>query len=193
MIYHPFSDELAAAMMQPHVDMFVAVEAFVPSGVVRVHTGVGMIVVNGQLYTGVGTLGQIGAVREDGSTSPHEFTLSLSLLEAGMVALALNEIVVGSKTNVYVGAYKNGVVTASNVLASGEITASSATAGDENVWTLTVADELAAWDRICADRWTDESHSARRMLDRFFRFAGQMAERAISWGSKHDAPPFIYK
>ncbi|MEQ4986178.1 hypothetical protein ABN080_01680 [Proteus sp. fly-1089] len=43
------------------------------------------------------------------------------------------------------------------------------------------------------DRFTDESWSSRRQGDRIFRYVAQMAERAIYWGSKKDAPAFIYK
>lgn len=192
-MFHPFSDDVAKALAQPHVDVIIGVEVFAPTGVVRVHTGTGKQVMAGQLFLGVGTLGAIGQIKEDGSTTPKEFTLSLSLLEAGIVALALNEQVVGSKVNLYIGVVFNGKVTASNRLISGEVMASAAKGGNENLWTLTVADEMASWDRIPPDRYTDESHSARRGGDRFFRYVGQMAERVIAWGSRSDAPAFIYK
>lgn len=192
-MFHPFSDDVAAAMTQPHVDVIVGVEVFAPTGTVRVHTGTGKQVMAGQLFLGVGTLGAIGQIKEDGSTTPKEFTLSLSLLEAGIVALALNEQVVGSKVNLFIGVVRNGAVVASNRLISGEVSASTAKGGDENLWTLTVAGEMAAWDRIPADRYTDESQMARRGGDRFFRYIGQMAERVIAWGSRSDAPAFIYK
>ena len=42
-------------------------------------------------------------------------------------------------------------------------------------------------------RNTDESHRRLHPDDRFFRYQNEMADRSIYWGSKKDAPGFIYK
>ena len=57
MMYHPYTQSIINDLASGHVEMGFAVEIMAPSAPVRVHTGVGEVVINGQLYVGLGSLG----------------------------------------------------------------------------------------------------------------------------------------
>ena len=61
------------------------------SGWVRVHTGVGSRVYNGQTYLGIGELGSIGRVRENASQSGNRTTLSLVVRDPSLLREVMNE------------------------------------------------------------------------------------------------------
>lgn len=193
MMYHPLSSAMAQALSKPHVELAYAAYVEAPSGDVRVHSGIGELVINSQLFSGLGTLGSISPQKMDGGTEAKQLNLSLSLIDSAMVAMALNESVVGSYTEIYLVAMnQDGSIDEAQVFFAGKISSVSAVIGDENQVTYSCANELDEWDKTPADRYTDDSHQQRYPGDRFYRYTAQMSERTITWGSKTDAPAFIY-
>lgn len=195
MMYYPFNSALVAELAKPHVELGFAVEVITPGGdIIRVHTGVGEVVVGGEIYLGLGTLGSISQQKIDGGTSPKDLNLTLSLIDSQMMALALNERVVGGSVKIAICAFaEDGSVAAAATAYTGSITGVSAITGDENTVTYSCANEMNEWDKVCSWRYNDDSHQQRYPGDRFFRYTGQMAERTIAWGSRRDAPGFIYE
>ena len=53
MMYHPYTQSIINDLAAGHVEMGFAVEIMAPSAPVRVHTGVGQVVINGVLYLGL--------------------------------------------------------------------------------------------------------------------------------------------
>lgn len=193
MIYHPYSQSIINDLAAGHVEMGFAVEIMAPSAPVRVHTGVGEVVINSQLYLGLGSLGSISPSKADGGTSPKDITLSLSLIDSAMLALALNERMVGSRVNIVMFTYgADGQVKSTAVAFAGKITSVSAVTGDENTVNYSCANELEGWQQISSWRLTEDSHLLRNPGDHGLRYVGQTSERTIYWGSRTDAPPFIY-
>ena len=193
MMYHPYSQSIINDLASGHVEMGFAVEIMAPSAPVRVHTGVGEVVINSQLYLGLGSLGSISPSKSDGSTSPKDITLSLALIDSSMLALALNEKMVGSQVQIIMFTYgADGQVKSTAVAFAGKITSVSAVTGDENTVNYSCANELEGWQSICSWRYTEDGHLLRYPDDHCFRYVGEMSERTIYWGSKSDAPPFVY-
>lgn len=193
MIYHPYTQSIINDLASGHVEMGFAVEIMAPSAPVRVHTGVGEVVINGELYLGLGSLGSISPSKSDGSTSPKDITLSLALIDSSMLALALNEKMVGSQVQIVMFTYgADGQVKSTAVAFAGKITSVSAVTGDENTVNYSCANELEGWQSICSWRYTEDSHLLRYPDDHGLRCVGEMSERTILWGSRSDAPPFVY-
>lgn len=193
MMYHPYTQSIINDLASGHVEMGFAVEIMAPSAPVRVHTGVGEVVINGQLYIGLGSLGSISPSKSDGSTSPKDITLSLALIDSSMLALALNEKMVGSQVQIVMFTYgADGQVKSTAVAFAGKITSVSAVTGDENTVNYSCANELEGWQSICSWRYTEDSHLLRYPDDHGLRCVGEMSERTILWGSRSDAPPFVY-
>lgn len=194
MLAHPFSDSVVEAMMQPHVIMAYAVELHLPSGISRAHSGTGELVINGHTFLGVGQFGEIGGAREEsGSFSAYSVDLTLSGLETSLVGQSINERMRGRMGRVYVAVLgEDGKLLAADLLFSGRIVSHQVATGEENAVRVTLADRFEDWQRANPDRYTDESQQTRHPGDRIFRYVAQMAERAIYWGSKKDAPGFYY-
>lgn len=194
MLFSPFSDELLSAMEQPNVGLVLAAEIDFPSGVTRVHTGTGTVIINGQTFVGVGTLGDVGSVTEENSTSSSTMSMALSGLDMSLVGETLNEEVIGCDVVCYLAVMNDrGVVTGANVLFEGFITDTSLQAGQQNALSYVIANVFERWSQGLPDRYTDESQQRLHPGDRFFRYVAQMAERSIFWGSKKDAPGFTYE
>lgn len=194
MLFSPFSDDLLSAMEQPNVTLVLAAEIHFPSGVTRVHTGTGVVIINGQTFLGVGTLGDVGSITEENSTSSSTMSMALSGLDMSLVGETLNEEVIGCSVICYIAVMNEvGTISASNVLFEGFITDTSLQAGRQNALSYVVANVFERWQQGLPDRYTDESQQRLHPGDRFFRYVAQMAERSIYWGSKKDAPGFTYE
>lgn len=194
MLFSPFSDDLLSAMEQPNVALVLAAEIDFPSGITRVHTGTGTVIINGQTFLGVGTLGDVGSVTEENSTSSSTMSMALSGLDMSLVGETLNEEVIGRNVICYLAVMNDqGVVTGTNVLFEGFITDTALQAGQQNALSYVIANVFERWSQGLPDRYTDESQQRLHPGDRFFRYVAQMAERSIFWGSKKDAPGFTYE
>lgn len=194
MLFSPFSDDLLSAMEQPNVALVLAAEIDFPSGITRVHTGTGTVIINGQTFLGVGTLGDVGSVTEENSTSSSTMSMALSGLDMSLVGETLNEEVIGRNVICYLAVMNDqGVVTGANVLFEGFITDTALQAGQQNALSYVIANVFERWSQGLPDRYTDESQQRLHSGDRFFRYVAQMAERSIFWGSKKDAPGFTYE
>lgn len=194
MLFSPFSDTLLDAMEQPNVSLVLAAEIDFPSGVTRVHTGTGVVVINGQTFLGVGTLGDVGSVTEENSTSSSTMSMALSGLDMSLVGETLNEEVIGRNVVCYIAVMNDqGNVIAANILFEGFITDTALQAGQQNALSYVISNVFERWSQGLPDRYTDESQQRLYPGDRFFRYIAQMAERSIFWGSKKDAPGFSYE
>lgn len=194
MIYHPLSDEMVKAI-NDDCYLVVAAKLDLKSGVTCVHTGTGNLIIAGEVYQGVGQLGAIESVKEGLSTSPTQLLLSLSGFDSKLVGEVLNERSRGRDVRLMLVAIDedNGQPMLADVIFAGQIANLSVTTGEENKIGLTVSNRFERWSIGLPDRFTDESWSKRHNGDRMFRYVAQMAERSIYWGSKKDAPAFIYK
>lgn len=194
MLINPFSENVAAAMSDPLVNLIVATEIVFDSGTTRVHSGTGTVILNGNPYLGVGVLGQIGEVKEQNTTSPTQISLTLAGIDTSMVSIFLNENCVGKFVSVFVGVLDDNFnVVDADLIFKGKIRDTALLAGANSAINLTVSNVFEDWALGQSWRYNDESQRKKNGDDRIFRYVSQMADRSIYWGSKKDAPPFIYK
>lgn len=194
MIYHPFSDGMVNAINEGCY-LVAAAKLDLKSGVTCVHTGTGNLIIAGEVYQGVGQFGSIESVKEGLSTSPTQLLLSLSGFDSKLVGEVLNERSRGRDVRLMLVAIneEDGKPMLADIIFAGQIANMSVATGEDNSIGLTVSNRFERWSLGLPDRFTDESWSKRHNGDRIFRYVAQMAERAIYWGSKKDAPAFIYK
>lgn len=193
MITNPFSQTVAEAMAKPHVVMVLAAAIYFDSGTSYVHTGVGEILIDGNIFIGIGDLSEVGSVKEQNTTSASQVALTLSGLSQFLLATSLNEPVVNRRITTYVAVLDEfHTSVAWNVLSKGVVTSTQAVLGEENAVTYNISNVFEKWSKGRPYRYTDESHQKRHPADRFFRYISQMAERSLFWGSKKDAPGFRY-
>lgn len=194
MLINPFSQTVAQAMMGELVNLIVACEIVFDSGVTRVHSGTGFVILNGESYSGIGILGQVGAVKEQNTTSPTQLNLTLAGLDTSMLSIFLNENCVGKFVSMRVAALDDDFnVLDSDLVFKGKIRDTAVLAGKNSAINVTVSNIFEEWANGKSWRYTDESQRKKNNDDRIFRYVSQMSDRSIYWGSKKDAPPFTYK
>ncbi|HHJ1257183.1 TPA: hypothetical protein ACQFML_003034 [Proteus mirabilis] len=193
MKYHPFSNDMVKAINEGYY-LVVASRLDLKSGVVRAHTGVGNIIIAGEIYQGVGQFGAIESVGENMTTSPQQLIMKLSGFDSSLIGEVMNERVRGRNAQLMLVALNEEAKPAlAEVLFAGQISTIGVTTGEENEIAVTVSNRFERWSYGLPDRFTDKSWSKRKKGDRIFRYVAQMADRAIYWGSKKNAPAFIYK
>ncbi|HGN0718299.1 hypothetical protein [Proteus mirabilis] len=193
MKYHPFSNDMVQAINEGYY-LVAASRLDLKSGVVRAHTGVGNIIIAGEIYQGVGQFGAIESVGENMTTSPQQLIMKLSGFDSSLIGEVMNERVRGRNAQLMLVALnEEAKPTLAEVLFAGQISTIGVTTGEENEIAVTVSNRFERWSYGLPDRFTDESWSKRKKGDRIFRYVAQMADRAIYWGSKKNAPAFIYK
>ncbi|UNH32260.1 hypothetical protein [Moellerella wisconsensis] len=193
MIYHPFSNKMIQAI-NGGCYVVIAAKLDLKSGITRVHTATGNLVIAGEVYQGVGQFGAIETVSEENTTSPQQLILSLSGFDSSLLGDVMNERSRGRDVRLMMVALnEDGQPILAEVLFAGQISNIGVSVGDTCEIAVTVSNRFERWSQGLPDRFTDESWQKRHRGDRVFRYVAQMAERAIYWGSKKDAPTFIYK
>lgn len=191
MLFSPFSNEMIDAMAQDNIIMCIAAEIYFDSGVSRLHSGQGLLNIDGNQYIGVGTIGKTGTVSEENSPTPTKMSLVLSGLDNNLLSTAMLEKCIGKNVNVYLVVLDEfHEVKVSNLLYRGFITESSIVAGSTCGISYVVSNVFEKWASGLTDRFTDQSHKSRHNGDRVLRYISQMTDKSIYWGSKKDAPPF---
>ncbi|WP_422101916.1 hypothetical protein [Vreelandella sp.] len=193
----PFSDQVVAMLAKPTVRMVYAAELDFRDGVARAHTGTGQLVIEGHTYEGIGAFGGVSSTQEQlNSASPMAVTLTLSGLDAPLVASTLQDRCRGRAGKLMLVAYDDAGNYAADILFSGKMDAAAMSYGgseDDNAISVTITDRMIDWQRGGTERWTDENHRARHQDDRFFFAVAQLSDWPIYWGGKRDAPSFSYR
>lgn len=186
----PFSQAVIDIMSSDAFTMMHAAELDFKDGMVRAHTGTGTLVINGETFGGVGTLGSVSAARETNDASgPLSIDLVLSGLDADIVKDTMVDRCRGRPGRVYIVVMDRDGNQAADILFSGRMDAAKFTFDkDDSSITVPLVDRMAEWDRRNVKRWTDENHQLRHPGDRFFKAVSQVSEWPIRWGTGKGIP-----
>ncbi|WP_404603702.1 hypothetical protein [Raoultella planticola] len=193
MITADLSEEVAYYLAQGNVNLALATEIEFNSGISRYHSATGQIEIGGEIFYGTGQLGDCSVINEENNTSDQQINLTLNGLNNELVAIALNEKVVGRRVTCYIVVFDDDYTAmAYNIIYVGKIAQPALSAGGTCAISYNVGNIFQEWSKSKPYRFTDESHVKDHPGDRIFRYVGQMSERSIYWGSKKDAPGFTY-
>jgi hypothetical protein len=177
--------DLTNALAAENVTPVLFAELDFSSGFLRVHTGVGTLVVESNNYTGVGTLGQVETIEESTELQSYGLRLSLSGIPNTLIGIALTEHYQGRALRVLVGALDvNHVLIASPVLVfAGRMDNMQITLGPESASiSLNAENRLIDWDRPRIRRYNNSDQQAEYPGDLGFEFAEQMVNKTLFWG-----------
>jgi hypothetical protein len=173
---------LLAALLQPLAQPYLAVEILFDSGAVRLWTGHGNLVIDGQTYTGSGMLLSFSDVQETGDLSARDMTVTLSGIDSAMIALALAEPFQGRRARVLQGAV--GVSDVVEVFDGIVNTMPIRDGAASCVISVQLDSKLVTLRRPRLRRLTDEMQRARYPDDTFLSFVASLVTAEIPFGRK---------
>jgi len=182
----------ADLLAQHHVEMINLVELDWPTGMVRLHSGIGPVKYAGNEYQGVGQLGSIDSLSDTGEVGDTGLSLTLSGLDAALVASVIDDDAVGCAGRVYLGVLdEHQRLLDANVipLFAGTAKRTPVRQGENPQITVELVSDSIAHNQRAGDRYTDNCQQRRHPGDRFFRYSEVMADKPFYWGSKKDGLP----
>lgn len=173
---------ILTALAQPEVEPFYAVEIDLDSGPLRLWTGYGDRTIEGNTYTGGGTLMSIEGLEEVADLSAKNITLTLSGMPAEVISLALQEPYQRRKVRVLWGVRDvSDFVEVFSGSLNQMVIEDSAESGTISV---TVDSKLVELERASNRRYTSESHKSRYATDTFFDFVADIQDKGVRFQPK---------
>jgi len=173
---------ILTALAQPEVEPFYAVEIDLDSGPLRLWTGYGDRTIDGNTYTGGGTLMSIEGLEEVADLSAKNITLTLSGMPAEVISLALQEPYQRRKVRVLWGVRDvSDFVEVFSGSLNQMVIEDSAESGTISV---TVDSKLVELERASNRRYTSESHKSRYATDTFFDFVADIQDKGVRFQPK---------
>jgi len=176
------------------IEPFFAVELnFDDAQVLRLWTGIGNATIDGNTYTGTGTLLDISAVEETTEIAVRGATLTLTAVPSDVISLALSEPYQGRVCNMYFGVVSGSTYSNLTEIFSGYMDEMNIDEGAEfSTIELKVENKLIDLERARVARYTSQYQKSIYPNDRGFDFVEDIQLKEILWGtsgnSQIDAP-----
>jgi hypothetical protein len=176
----------AAASQADAIAPIALVKLEFSSGDVRLHTWLGDITFDGEVYTGAGALAFIGPIDEDSDLTRNTLEMGLRGLPSDIVSIALNENFQGRPATVYVGYLETDAMELAGPPAEFgyKMDYPTISVGKECQVRLVVEDEFAVLDKARTRRYNNADQQAQYPGDRGLEFVEQTVEKQIFWGQK---------
>ena len=174
------SETLYSALTGPNVELYNAIFLDLASGPLRLWSGFGDRTINGQTYTGSGSLLQISQISENSELNATGMQLTLSGMNQTLISAALQENYQGRQAQVFLGE-----ISVADVVTSfdGLMDVMTITHNSEDVVVeLTLESKLITLQRPNARRYTQANHALRHPNDTFFDFTASLTDKQIAWG-----------
>ena len=169
------------------------VEMLFDSGPIRLWTGIGDLVFEGNTFTGAGTLGDMSSVQESMALRANGMIFTYAGASQAMLDVAKSENIQGRTVNTWVALFA-----AAHALMGDPFkvhsgladTIQASDAGDESVITLSVEGHLVDLKRPLERRfYSDEDQQREFPDDRFYEFGEDLLDKTIFWGRRRLDPP----
>ena len=165
--------------------LFFAVKAEFDTDTIRLWTGIDDITVDGETYTGAGSLLAVGDIEDTMEVKSTNCTFTLSGMDKTVLDLALSEDIQNRKITLLMGYLSGGgnVSAGEIVLFSGRMT--NLTISDEtNGMTVAINAEnrLVDLNRPCNLRYTQQSQQIISSGDTGFKYVMAIQDKPVEWG-----------
>jgi len=155
------------------------------SGPVRVWTGYGNFVLDGDTYAGVGTFGNISPISESTGVRANGIELSLSGIPAEVVSLVLSEPYRGRPVSLKMAVLDASlavIADAVEVFAGRIDTMSLNDSGETSVVTIAAESRLIDLERPRETRYTDEEQQRLFPGDLGLEYVAGLQDKELPWG-----------
>jgi hypothetical protein len=172
---------ISSAMLRPAL----FVQASFVSGPIYVWSGIGPIAWNGQVWTGVGTLGNVSTIEEGSTVSAKGVTLTLSGIDPTLLTDVLGEFQAGLPALVYLGVFDDtGALIADPVCCfSGRMDQPTIDiSGTAATIAINCENRLVEMNMSVERRYTDEDQQLDYPGDLGFQFVNGIQDSQIYFG-----------
>lgn len=172
-----------AALSAEHVTACHLVEMGFASGLIRVTDAAHSLSWDGNLYTGLGNLGQIDEIKETATGEVTGLRFQIAGPLSGYVSIALGEHVQGAPVTVRVAFFnETHVVVRAPIEWLGRVdTMTVADTPDNAIIQVTAESRVTDWQRPKERRHNLEDHHIEYPSDMFYEFLPTMVEKEIVW------------
>lgn len=178
-----FLAQLSSSSLKP----FYAFKAEFAEGDLRLWTGLGEITINSEVYTGSGSLLSIGAVEETAEIRATNLNVTLSGLDASILAASLNANYQNRTFTAFLGMLNESYALVNNIyqLFQGRMDAMTINdTGNEINITLSVESRLIDLEKPNESRYTSEEQKRLFAGDLGLDFVTDLQDKDINWGGK---------
>ena len=167
------------------IEPFFAVELnFDDAQVLRLWTGLGEATIDGNTYTGTGTLLDISAVEETTEIAVRGATLTLTAVPSEVISLALSEPYQGRVCNMYFGVVSGSTYSNLTEIFSGYMDEMNIDEGAEfSTIELKVENKLIDLERARVARYTSQYQKSKYPGDKGFDFVESIQLQETLWGT----------
>ena len=178
---------MTAALASNSVSMLTAVYIDInETDKIRVHSGLGSFVIDSETYIGVGDLGSIDSITQDGSTSPNGIRLTISGLDTSLISDVLLDGYQGREVKIMLCVFIGEDYTNlhSHTIYKGLLDTMEIQYGETATITVNVENALIAWFRSNTTRWNQATHhrvDSGNSSDTFFNMVEITSGKEIIW------------
>jgi len=167
------------------IEPFFAIELlFDGNEILRLWTGIGQAIIDGDTYTGTGNLLNVSAIEETTEIAVRGATLTLSGVPSELVSLALSEPYQGRVCKIYFGIVSGNTYSNLTEIFSGFMDEMNIDEGpDTSTIELKVENKLIDLERARVARYTSQYQKSLYPNDRGFDFVESIQLQRILWGT----------
>lgn len=173
-----------------HVVMFLAVDINFPSGHVRIWSGIGDLVIDGETYSGLGELGRVSMPSENTSLTAEKKTFQLSGVEPSWVDESDLEDSFGRTVIEYFGflhAQTRQLIGDPEINWEGRIDSARRVDGAEPIVEIVAEHRLVLLEKTDGWRYTHEHQQQFFAGDKGFDQVPSLELKEVLWGGKRTA------
>ncbi|HKD62364.1 MAG TPA: hypothetical protein VKB47_18010 [Terracidiphilus sp.] len=166
------------------IGLLALVDITLKTGSAHVWSGVGTLSWNGNTYLGVGSLGEIGDVKEGIEVRAEGTTIALSGIDPNLLTDCLSDIQIGAPATIWFGVFQNGAIVGTPYpLFSGTVDKPSTPIGTDSL-TIALALESKMTDhaRATMRRYTSSDQRYYYSDDIGLHWVETLADIALRWG-----------
>lgn len=182
------SAEMAAGAKESKIRSLVLVELVFDSGTLRLNNSLVNIPWNGNIYYGVGDLGDISSVRENTNLESSGITMTLTGIKQEYISIGLGDHIQGRRAQIYEVLLNDDFSVKKDPVPLGpwKMDVLEIVYGKSCTLTLQCESLMAGWNRTKLQRYTHEEQDRQFPGDKGLEFVADMVTRDFNWGEESD-------